>query len=138
MTTAAFIVRLLRVRPGLFALTLLCAAATFGVPLLVGLVLRAFFDTLTGDAPAGLTIEAVLALFVAVELGGHLAGTGLSFTWGSLLFGGTAVLRYNLLRALFDGPGARALVEAPGATLSRFRDDADEIVESIDAWMGRA
>src|SRR5206468_12191043 len=80
------------------------------------------------------TTGQALALFVAVEVVGMAAGTGLSFSWGSLLFGGTALVRRNLMRRVLDGHGARGLAASPGEALSRFRDDVDTVVDSIDAW----
>ena len=137
MKTWQVIWHLIRYRPGLFALNLALATATFGLPVPIGLIVRAFFDTLTGQAPltASVGIGGLIALFVATEVAGTAAGTGLSFTWGSFLYTGTALLRRNLLGAIVQGYGARGLPESSGEALSRFRDDVGEIVESIDAWI---
>ena len=48
----------------------------FGLPLGAGLVTRAFFDVLTGSAPAGLDVPTVIALFIAVEVVNVVVGTG--------------------------------------------------------------
>jgi len=131
--------RIIAFRPGLFVLTLLFSTLTFGLPIATGLVLQAFFDALTapGGYPAssGLGVAAVLALFVAVQVADAVAGTGLSFCWGSMLFTGTALVRRNLLRAVLDRYGRHRLGGSSGEALSRFRDDADTVVDSIDAWI---
>jgi ATP-binding cassette subfamily B protein len=134
--------RIIAFRPGLFGLSLVFSTLTFGLPIATGLVLQAFFDALTAPAPLGLGVVAVLALFVAVQAADVVAGTGLSFLWGSMLFTGTALVRRNLLRAVLDGsaPGGRSggrlqLAGSPGEALSRFRDDVDTVVDSIDAWI---
>ena len=79
MKTYRVIGRLIRFSPGAFTAALLCAVATFGLPVPLGLVTRAFFDTLTGKAPAGVGLGGVIALFVVVESAGVLSGAGLSF-----------------------------------------------------------
>ncbi|HEU5328845.1 MAG TPA: ABC transporter ATP-binding protein [Thermomicrobiales bacterium] len=135
LPTWRFIWRLIRREPGVFALALLCAVATFGLPVPLGLILRAFFDTLTGQAPAGVGIGALIALFVATEVGSTTISLGLSFCWGTFRYSSLALLRHNLLRAALRGHAVCALTASPGAALSRFRDDVDEVVESIDAWI---
>jgi ATP-binding cassette, subfamily B, bacterial len=138
MKTYRVIGRLIRFSPGAFIAALLCAVATFGLPLPLGLVTRAFFDTLTGKAPAGVGLGGVIALLVVVEIAGVLSGAGLSFAWGSLKQTDMALLRKNLLREVLCAPAAVALPESCGAALSRFRDDVEEVAESIDAWLDLA
>src|SRR5207244_6247409 len=42
------------------------------------------------------------------------------------------------LREVLRAPAAVALPESSGAALSRFRDDVEEVAESIDAWLDLA
>jgi ATP-binding cassette subfamily B protein len=130
--------RIILFRPGLFGLCLVFSILTFGLPIATGLVLQAFFDALA----AGLGTTEALLLFVIVSVADMAAGTGLSFAWGSMLFTGTALLRRNMLRRVLEGPTsgarngvARGLAASPGEALSRFRDDVDTVVDSIDAWI---
>jgi ATP-binding cassette subfamily B protein len=130
--------RIILFRPGLFGLCLVLSILTFGLPIATGLVLQAFFDALA----AGLGTTEALLLFVIVSVADMAAGTGLSFAWGSMLFTGTALLRRNMLRRVLEGPTsgarngvARGLAASPGEALSRFRDDVDTVVDSIDAWI---
>jgi ATP-binding cassette subfamily B protein len=132
------VLRLVRFSPWRFALAVASAVAVFGLPVATGLVIRAFFDALPGgpQGQAALGLGAVLLLFVAVDVCLILANTGLSFGWITFLYASTTVLRRNLLHeVLRRDRAAAALPEAAGAALSRFRDDADELVESIDAWI---
>jgi len=126
------VARLVRAHPGYFALCIGFATLTFGIPLAAGLVTRAFFDVLTGSAPAGLDVPTVIALFAAVAVVETVAGTGLDFGWGSFKPASAALLRRNLLRELLVAHGARGLIAAPGEAMSRFRDDPDEIAEAMD------
>ncbi len=132
--TLWFMVSLLRFSPGLFAWCLISATVVFGLPLATGLVLRAFFDALLAGMLVGPHIWTLIGLFVAVDVADIVSGTSLSFSWGSLLFKSLALLRRNLLREVLKGHGSHALGEASGGMLSRFRDDAAEVVEFIDRW----
>src|ERR1700694_1175265 len=126
------VVQLVRAHPFYFTLCLVFATLHFGVPLAAGLVTRTFFDVLTGNAPAGLDVSTVIALFVAVEVVNVVMGTGLDLGWGSFIPACAALVRRNLLRELLVAHGSRGLIDAPGEAMSRFRDDADAIAEDMD------
>jgi len=130
--------RLISYRPWTAAATLVMSVAVFGLPVPLGLVTRAFFDTITARAPADAGVAGVVALFVIVEVAGTLAGEGLSLSWGNLLYTAMALLRTNLLREVLRAPAAVALPESAGAAMSRLRDDVEEVVESLDAWFDLA
>jgi ATP-binding cassette subfamily B protein len=100
--------------------------------LFVGLVARAFFDTLTGQAhlPGGVTGLIVLLVLlagcrVAIWLAGGFVEILMRFTMSGLV-------RRNLLRHVLDRPGASALPYSIGETISRFRDDAYQAEDSVD------
>lgn len=138
MKTYKVIWRLVRYRPLSGGAALLLSVAVFGLPVPLGLVTRAFFDTLSRAAPAGNGVGAIIVLFVVTETFGVLSNAGLSLSWGNLLQTGMALLRKNLLQAVLQAPAAVALAESSGAAMSRFRDDVEEVVESIDAWLDLA
>src|SRR6476659_6605167 len=85
LATWQVILRLLRYSPVLFAGCLTSATILFSLPLATGLVLRAFFDALSGSAPISSGVWSLIGLFVAVEVADMVVGTSLSFYWGSLL-----------------------------------------------------
>jgi len=93
-----------------------------------GLVTRAFFNRLTGDAYVSLGPTALAALMVAIALAravGIFGDIYLSFSWSFTL---RALLRKNLFERILDRPGARSLPDSPGEAISRFRGDVDEAV----------
>jgi ATP-binding cassette subfamily B protein len=96
--------------------------------------MRAFFDALASGAPTSAQVRDLILLFAAIEAADMVAGTGLSFFWGSLLFKSLALLRRNLLRTVLGGYGAGGILASSGDALNRFRDDTEEIVEFIDRW----
>jgi len=107
---------------------MLCRVLIFAVaPLVTGLILRAFFNRLSGDAPVGLTPVTLAALLIATAIarsGVIFADITAHFTW---LFSSTTLLRRNLFERILERPGARAVPDSPGEAVSRFREDANEI-----------
>ena len=131
MKTWQFVVRLVRYRPWLYLASTSLWNLFLILPLVPGLITRAIFNTLTGDAPARLGVWELIALLVTVELARHvltLAGEAMDTTFQYTF---TALLRRNLFERILQRPGARALPDSPGEAISRFRDDIDEIGQFI-------
>ena len=112
--------------------------AFVAVPIATGLIIKAFFDGLSGDAPVVVGVWGLLALLLATE------GTRIAMFYGSLGLwitfanGSEALLRANLLDWLVRGPGTRLLPSSPGEVISRFRDDVSEVIRFIDSWFDTA
>ena len=90
----------------------------FQVP---GLVNRDFFNFITGDAPARLGLEAMVALLVAgglVRLGGIFVTVTTNIP---LQYRIAALLQKNMLGRILSLPGASAIDGSAGETISRFR-----------------
>jgi ATP-binding cassette, subfamily B, bacterial len=98
-----------------------------GWQIIPGLILKAFFDMLTGKAQLSLGIWAIVAFLLAGYLGKVLGAWG--FVYADVpLFSETAVnLRRNLLKHILRRPGAAPLPDSPGEAVSRFRNDVIEI-----------
>jgi ATP-binding cassette subfamily B protein len=63
-----------------------------------GLVIREFFDLLTGDAQAGLNLWTIIALLFASEIGTNLGIYGLIVTNTPFFMRSMTLLRKNLLK----------------------------------------
>ena len=119
---------LIRFRPWLWIVDLL----SVGLSRLAGqiapaLIMKAFFDMLTGDAQLTFGIWAVVAGLFAIWLGRLLSTYG--FYWADVpIFAemGT-LLRKNLLQHILKRPGASQLPDSPGEAVSRFKGDVNEI-----------
>jgi ATP-binding cassette, subfamily B, bacterial len=124
-----YILRLARYRTLLYLASGLLASIMFYLfPLLPGLVVRAFFDTLSGQAPARLGLWGLLALLVGLALARAAAIIAAVFAETTVQLVAASLLRKNLLARILDHPGARALPASPGEAISRFRDDIEHIV----------
>lgn len=136
MKTWWFLLKIIRATALPFAMTLVAASAYFGFPLVLGLVTQAFFDALSGHAPAGLNVWTALALLLLLQLARSGVLGGFDLTWINLRYAGLALLRANLLRQLLRQPAALPLPDSPGEAISRFRDDAETIMnDAIDGWV---
>lgn len=119
--------RMITFRPGLWLLNLLFMGVmmmAFQVP---GLAMRAFFDHITGDAPAASRVWLLVGILFAAEAI-RLSGIYGVFRTNVPFFVHTmTLLRSNMLRHILRRPGASALPDSPGEAISRFRGDAFEI-----------
>ncbi len=127
--------QVIRYRLWLYIVNLVLWTLVFSLPIATGLIARAVFDRLSDNSRAGLNIETLLALMVvagAVQIVGIIGGiTQAANFWQS----GMALLRKNLMQWIVQGPGARALKEAPGETVNRFRDDVEAVILYTDNWI---
>ena len=126
-----FLWQLVRYRPWLYAFNCLMITMFFLLEMVPGLVAREFFNMLTGSASAGFGLMSLMVLLlmsavarVAFLFGALISNTTFRFTVGALL-------RKNMFERILERPGARAVPQSPGEAISRFREDVDEIMESM-------
>ena len=112
----------------------------FGVfPQMTGLVMRAYFDHLTGQTSVGaifsktglnfsnLSVWGLIALLIGIALGKVVAVFGDVMVYSIFNYTLEALLRKNLFTHILNRPGARALPASAGEAISRFREDVREI-----------
>ncbi len=132
MKTWQFLWGMIGYRPGLYVVDSVLWILFYLSLLAPGLVLREFFDTLSGHARLGIGIWGIVALQVAAVLAtvavvwlGGLTDSRFRFVMRSLL-------QRNMLESILNRPGARALSESVGQAISRFRDDAGQGENAAD------
>lgn len=112
-----------------------------GATQLTGLVMREFFNTLSGDSALGLSPEALAALVVGLSVSRAVVILADMFAHNLYTFRTGALLRKNLLSRILERPGAKAVPQSPGEAISRFRDDvnhAGEFTSQIPFIIGQA
>ena len=120
--------RMLLFRPGLWFIDLLSVALIrFCWQIAPALIIKAFFDFLTGDAPLTFGIWAILAFLLAAWVGRIVASYGFYYADVPIFAEMNTLLRKNLLRHILRRPGASPLPDSPGEAVSRFRNDVEEI-----------
>jgi ATP-binding cassette subfamily B protein len=119
--------KMIRYRPGLWSanwLAMMVLMMFFQIP---GLVLRKFFDALSGSAQTGVNLWTIIALLFVTEIGNTIGIYGLIATNTPFFQYSMTLLRKNLLKHILRRPGASALPDSPGEAISRFRGDTFEI-----------
>jgi ATP-binding cassette subfamily B protein len=134
-TTWKLAARLAWSRPWMFSISFVMWVLFMFLPLATGLITRAFFNTLTGEAPAGIGVAALLGLLVGSE--GLRVAIFMIAIWLWIKFwnGAERLLRANILGWLLLGPGTHRLPGSTGEVVSRFRDDVNELLLFIDTWL---
>jgi ATP-binding cassette subfamily B protein len=128
MRTLRPILRLARFRIGLYLVGGVLIWAFYLYPLVPGLIVQRFFDTLTQNAPAGWNPWTLLALLVVAALARFVGLTVQYVAEVSTQQLAAALLRHNLLRQVLARPGAQSLPTSSGEAISRFRNDIQNIV----------
>ncbi|MHB8575885.1 MAG: ABC transporter transmembrane domain-containing protein, partial [Dehalococcoidia bacterium] len=126
--------RLVRFYPWLFALAFASWIGFYAVPLATGLLLRAFFDSLGAGKALGFGPWTLLALAAASEAGRLAVFCLANVSWMSWWVTAQTLLRRNMLEWVVAGRSGR-LPGSPGEAVSRFRDDAEDILLFIDTWL---
>lgn len=132
LPTWHYTLKMARYAPWLYLLHATLWSAMNVLSLLPGLIIRAFFDTLTGQAqfPGGKT--GLLGLLLILALGRAALWLAGGFVEITFRFTMSGLVRRNLLRLVLARPGAHALPFSIGETISRFRDDAYEAEDNMD------
>jgi ATP-binding cassette subfamily B protein len=126
--------RLFRYRPGLAAVGTLAWVAFHAMPFFIGLVLRAVFDSLSGNEPAGLNAYSLIAILAGLEAARWSIFFGAWVGWFRVWEWMSALVRANMLSgALFDaGPASERLPRSAGEAVTRFRDDVEDLMWFVD------
>jgi ATP-binding cassette subfamily B protein len=127
MKTWQYIVGLIFFRPFLYLLSSLTASFLFYVfPLVPGLIAQQFFDLLSHNASAELSLWSLIAVFLAAEIGRFVALLGAVTAETTAQMTAAALIRKNIFDHILARPGASKLPSSPGEAVSRFRDDLEK------------
>ncbi len=119
---------MLRFRPWLWFVDLLAVALVrFVWQIAPALLIKAFFDMLTGAAQLTFGIWGIIAFFVSMWIGRVVATYGFYYADVPIFADIPTLLRKNLLRHILRRPGAAPLPDSAGEAISRFKNDVNEI-----------
>lgn len=135
LTTGQYLWRLLRCDPWLFAVNIVAWTLIHTFPLLWGLLNGMVFDALAGHGPLGLSVWAVLAIFVGTGVADFALLVGGFLYWFTYYYTMQALLRRNLFDWVMRGPGTHTLPDSPSEAMSRFRDDVQEVSNLFENWI---
>ncbi|NUM49026.1 MAG: ABC transporter ATP-binding protein [Anaerolineales bacterium] len=135
ISTYALTFRLVMMEFRVFLLNAVAWFMMFILPLVVGLVVRAYFNTLTGEAPAAIGLWGLLALIAGLTLGRVVAILAGIWANATVLNKSSGRIRRNLLGRVLARPGADALPGSSGEAISRFGGDVRELEWAVE-WYG--
>ncbi len=135
MTTGKSVIQLIRYRPLLFLGTILFRGIDDLVPFAIGIIMKGFFDALTGESPAGLNPWTFVALFIIVELGDRSVLISSAFVWARWRYAISTLLRKNLITAIMNMSAPHRVSTASGEVTNRLRDDVDGIVRYLEQYI---
>lgn len=122
------VLELIRFRPWYWLVDLVAVALIrFCWQVAPALIIKAFFDYLTGAAPLTFGIWAVVAFLAATWLGRVLASYGFYYADVPIFADMGTLLRKNLLTHILKRPGASQLPDSAGEAISRFKNDVQEL-----------
>jgi ATP-binding cassette subfamily B protein len=123
-----YLVKIVRQYPGWYLALLIGETMFFAVfPQIAGLLIRAVFDSLSGEAVIGINVYTLIALMVANAAAKAVAIFADVWVYFNFRWSVAALLRTNIFTHILKRPGARAVPDSPGEAVSRFRGDVDEI-----------
>ncbi len=130
--------RLIRYAPKLYCVDTLLWLFIAGLPIVPGVLIREFFNSLTQDAGRFSSLSESPWIWITLLLAVGLARVVAIFigriTKTQHRFLISALIRHNLLSALLKRPGAELLASqktSPGEILNYFRDDASHIEDTV-------
>jgi ABC-type multidrug transport system fused ATPase/permease subunit len=121
-------------RPWLYAGNIALWTAWYSLPLATGLIAREFFDALSAGQRAGVNPWTLVALLVGVGAAHIGAFIGSLYAFLTYWYGTETLLKKNLLEAVLDARTI-ALPDSSGEAISRFRDDSQALLETVDGWL---
>lgn len=134
--------RMMAYKPKLYLIDSFFWILIMGLPAVPGLIIREFFDTLTGESKLGFSPWTLIALFLSIGLGRIIVLFAGRFTKTQHRFSMSSLLRRNLLERILNRPGAQPMAAggeagktvSPGEVMSYFRDDAEQVENNV-AWV---
>jgi ATP-binding cassette subfamily B protein len=137
MKNASFLYRLARYSFRFYVLNVFIWTLITLSPIIPGLVMKEFFDTLEGDSIYELGVGVLIALIIAAALFrsiliivGFIIDVNLRVRMSGLL-------RRNMLEHILKKPGARAIPCSPGEAITQFREDVEHVEETL-SWSADA
>ena len=118
---------LIRFRPGLWVINLVSMLVMMISNQIPGLLIRDFFNNVSGQAPARFDVLTLTAFLFICESGRLLGVFGLVRSNSPFFVHNLALIRRNMLKHVLKRPGAKALPDSPGEALSRFQGDVFEL-----------
>lgn len=126
--------QLAKARRGWMLLVIFFWTLIHTLPLAVGILFKGVFDALAGSATAFASPWSYLVLALVIDVGRIGALAGGIYAWSRYWAEVVLRMRRNILAQLLLAPGARYMADSPSESISRFRDDVEDIALYLEDW----
>ena len=130
--------RLIRFRPYSYATDIVTMSLHSAMIPATGLLLRGFFNGLTGEGNWSLTLWQVVTLSIVAAILSELFIVGADLAWTNFEASGTSLLIHNIFKRTLTRPGADSLPQdesgksiSTGAMISTLRDDTRDMYRAM-------
>ncbi len=134
MKTGLCLWRLVCFSPGLYILGFVLSLFYSGMPLIIGLILREFFNALTGEAEVRFDVQTIVCLYLVTQLTIQASEQGYAATYVYLEGRVKTLVRKNVFEYILKDSDA-ATVYKPGEVINRIDDDVDGVVAPLGTSM---
>lgn len=121
---------LIRSSPLLYVFSLISSLAYYGLPLIFGLIMRAFFNALTGETNTRFDLWTLVILFLTAKLTLQVVEQGYPAIYAYLEGKLKTLIRRNVFKCLLKGAAVHT-VQNSGEVINRLDDDADGVINPI-------
>ena len=122
--------RLIRFSPLLYSLSFIFSLAYYGLPLLIGLIIREFFNALTGETAVRFDLWTLVILFLVTRLTIQIFEQSYAATYAYFEGKLQTLIRRNLFKSILQDAEIHS-VQNPGEIINRFDDDTQGAVAPI-------
>ena len=122
--------RLIRFSPLLYGLSFIFSLAYYGLPLLIGLIIREFFNALTGETAVRFDLWTLVTLFLVTRLTIQVFEQSYAATYAYFEGKLQTLIRRNLFKSLLRDVEIHS-VPNPGEIINRFDDDTQGAIAPI-------
>ncbi|MFZ1397297.1 MAG: ABC transporter ATP-binding protein [Candidatus Promineifilaceae bacterium] len=140
MNTLSYYWRLIRFTPNYYAADIITISIHFAATTALGLILRAFFNGLTGEASFALPLWPIVGLQLAYAFVAATSQMAAGWSFINFQYISFDLLITNMLGRILQLPGSRPLPQnedgtsmSTGQAISTFRDDTDQLLMAIVA-----
>ena len=140
MNTLAYYWRLIRFTPTYYAADILTISIHFAVTTALGLILRAFFNGLTGESGFALSLWPIVGLQIVYAVIAATSQMAAGWSFANFQYISYDLLIHNMLARVLQMPGSRPLPQnddgstlSTGEAISTFRDDTNQLLSAIVA-----
>ncbi len=130
ITARRYFWRMMRAHPGLSIVVFLFNTLDMTLPLVFGLILREFFNVLSGEAASNWNVWGLIGLYLLTRIGVQLSELGAAGSSAWHFYRIEFLNKRNVFRGIIEAMGFTTPLNS-GEIVDRFAEDTDAIAEPV-------